>query len=63
MNARSTFCAAVLITVMIWPSSAGSQAAKRLHRIGILNGEPTVATPTIQGLKAGLSAGGLEDWP
>jgi hypothetical protein len=39
---------------MISPSIAGWQAAKQLYRIGILNGEPTVATPTIQGLKAGL---------
>ena len=61
MNPRAMCCTALLIAVMISPSTAGSQAAKRLHRIGILSGEPTVATPIIQGLKAGLSAEGLEE--
>jgi len=61
MNPRAMCCTALLIAVMISPSTAGSQAAKQLHRVGILNGEPTVATPTIQGLKAGLRAEGLQE--
>jgi putative ABC transport system substrate-binding protein len=61
MNLGAMLSAASLIGVMISPSIAGSQAAKQLYRIGILNGEPTVATPTIQGLKAGLRSEGLEE--
>jgi len=53
--------AAALIGVMLAPSLAGSQAPRPLYRIGILNGEPTVATPTIQGLKAGLRVEGFEE--
>jgi ABC-type uncharacterized transport system substrate-binding protein len=57
----SAFSTAVLIAIMIPASTASTQTAKRLHRVGILNGEPSVATPVIDGLKAGLKAEGLEE--
>jgi putative ABC transport system substrate-binding protein len=51
----------VLIGVVLGSAGANAQPQGRPYRIGVLNNSFTSGTPTVEGLKAGIKAEGLEE--
>ena len=58
---RCALSALVLIGVVLGSSGANAQPQGRPYRIGVLNNSFSPASPTVQGLRAGIKAEGLEE--
>jgi putative ABC transport system substrate-binding protein len=58
---RYAWSAWVLIGVVLGSAGANAQPPGRPYRIGVLNDSFTPGTPTVEGLKAGIKAAGLEE--
>ena len=60
---RASRCRWVAVAIVLWllVSAAEAQEARRPFRIGVLNAAWAASHPTVEGLKAGLKARGLED--
>jgi len=56
---RSGAGAVLLVVLMLATAVVGAQPAKRVHRIGVLDGGFSVGGPTLKENKAGLKAEGL----
>lgn len=58
---RCAFCALVLVGVVFGSSGANAQPQGRPYRIGVLNNAWGPGNPTVEGLRAGIKAEGLEE--
>ncbi len=58
---RYALGAFVLIGVVLGSSGTNAQSQGRPYRIGVLNNSFTPGTPTVEGLRAGIKAEGLEE--
>ena len=60
-NGRQLFWLAAAISLCLSPASTEAQGGPRPFRIGVINAAYAASHPTVEGLKAGLKALGLED--
>jgi len=60
---RASRCFSVAVAILLWlpAHTAEAQEAHRPFRIGVLNAAWAASHPTVEGLKAGLKALGVED--
>src|SRR5260370_32516411 len=58
---KCAFSALVLFGVVLESSGPNAQSQGRPYRIGVLNNSFTPGTPTVEGLRAGIKAEGLEE--
>src|SRR5215470_3530862 len=59
LTKRSGVGAVLLVGLLLAAVVVGAQPAKRIHRIGVLDGGFSVGGPTLKGFKTGLKAEGL----
>ena len=63
MTWRGRAAGAVLLVALLGGAAldAAAQAARRVHRVGVLNEAWAASHPTVEGLKAGLRTRGLAE--